>query len=801
MSTKRFRIALSFAGEKRDFVAKVARILADRFDEKAILYDKYHEAEFARYDLGIHLPKLYRDQSDLVVAVLCKDYDVKLWTGWEWMAIHAQLNKNDGAKIMLSRFDHSHVDGLFENAGFVELDHKTPKQAAALILQRLALNEGRDKDHYLLDAAASHVPSRTSTPNNLPQLPYFFGRQKDLDTIAAALRPEERTWIVLIDGPGGIGKTTLAIRAAQLAPESDYPRIVFVSSKRSELDPSGPTTIRDFRVGDYLGILNAIARELGDLNFERLDEKQRPTALHALLRSQPALLVVDNLENLLDNDRLRVLEFLKNLPQGTKAIVTSRKRTDVQATLLRLEHIAWEDAAQMLEELARNNKLLAGATEEERRALHKESGGNPLIIRWVAGQLGRGQARTVACALGLLRQSPAGEDALEFIFGDIAKNFTGDETHLMAALAHFSLPVEVHHVAELSGVAPLAAQAALETLADRALVIGDVELRQFVLTPLIAGFLRRKCPEVIAETGSRLEEGAYALIVENGYQKHDRLPVLDAAWPTVAPALPLFVAGPNERLQTVCRALHRFLNFTGRWDEWLSLSQQAEAKAVAAGDHDNAGWRAYDAGYVQYLRGQADAVLTWADRAAAHWQTARAGARQRGSTIRLRGLGHRLKADYPTAIALFCEALDLWRTLSPENEDVAIALNARAEAQRLSGDLVAAEGDYREALRVARAVGYAEGEATYTGNLAALALRRKDWRGAETLAREALPLCKKVGRLEMIAANCHCLALALVRQGKAAEALPYARPAVDIYTQLGSPNLDDARATLVECGS
>ena len=39
-----------------------------------------------------------------------------------------------------------------------------------------------------------------------------------------------------------------------------------------------------------------------------------------------------------------------------------------------------------------------------------------------------------------------------------------------------------------------------------------------------------------------------------------------------------------------------FLEFHGRWDEWLSLNQQAEAKAVAAGDHDNAGWRAYQAG-------------------------------------------------------------------------------------------------------------------------------------------------------------------------------------------------------------
>ena len=44
MSAKRFRIAFSFAGEKRDYVAHVAAILAKRFGEVAILYDKYHEA-------------------------------------------------------------------------------------------------------------------------------------------------------------------------------------------------------------------------------------------------------------------------------------------------------------------------------------------------------------------------------------------------------------------------------------------------------------------------------------------------------------------------------------------------------------------------------------------------------------------------------------------------------------------------------------------------------------------------------------------------------------------------------------
>ena len=131
--------------------------------------------------------------------------------------------------------------------------------------------------------------------------------------------------------------------------------------------------------------------------------------------------------------------------------------------------------------------------------------------------------------------------------------------------------------------------------------------------------------------------------------------------------------------------------------------------------------------------------------------------------------------------------------------DLAISLNYLAEAERLSGNLVAAEHDCQKALRVARKVGYDEGVAYITGNLAGLRLDRKDWPGAETLAREALPLSEKLGRQELIASNCEHLALALMRQGKAAEALPYARRAVDIYTHLRSPEFEAARATLREC--
>src|SRR5262245_2014393 len=263
-------------------------------------------------------------------------------------------------------------------------------------------------------------------------------------------------------------------------------------------------------------MLNELARELGQPDIAKAPEDQRIRLLLEALRPAQVLLILDNLESLTKADRDQLFTFVKRLPQGCKAILTSRRRIGSGSELLILEKLDQSAALETLADLTRHNPLLAKTSEAERITLYTQTGGKPLLLRWVAGQLGRGSCRTLSDALNFLRSCPPDNDPLEFIFGDLAKEFTKDEERVLVALTYFTLPAKVEHIAAVAGLDETPVETALGTLANRSLVVPDQEEITFALVPMVADFLQRKRPEVVAETGNRLEQHAYTLIVENG---------------------------------------------------------------------------------------------------------------------------------------------------------------------------------------------------------------------------------------------------------------------------------------------
>ncbi|MES1245959.1 MAG: tetratricopeptide repeat protein [Acidobacteriota bacterium] len=647
------------------------------------------------------------------------------------------------------------------------------------------------------------APAPAIAPHStLPARRSFFGRKKDLELIAKYLSPEDRSWGVVLDGPGGMGKTALALEAAYLAPAEHFPLKLWITAKNRELLPDGERRLTDHHVADFNEMLNELGRALGREDIPMAIPGERPSLIRHALADHRALLVLDNLETFSAEERRRTFELLDSLPGSCRAIVTSRRSAgSTAAHNIRLDKLEREAADELLAELGKRSEPVARLTQAERDRLYAETGGNPLLLTWAAGQLGRmtGRSRTVAEAVSRLQDAYQTNDPLDYVFGDLVETFTADETAVLAALVHFTEPAPVAWLLPMTGLSQTAAETALDRLRDRSLLIEDEQAGTWLLPPLAARFLRRARPEAVGASGERLADQVYALALENGYEKYDRFPTLEAAWQRISAAMPVLIVGDNRRLQVACSALDHFLSFSGRWDEHLSLSLEGEARAEQAMDFDNAGMRAFEAGWCHYQRGQSVEVLACANRAAVHWKAARTGAREQSMAIRLRGLGNESAGNYPAAIAAYREALGLSRSVSQKSENVAAGLDDLAIVLRLHGQLDEAEACSREALEMSKDIGSPSGVANSINNLVGLALDRGQWTEAARLGRETLKLAEDIGRKELVAHACRSLAKALARQGRGAEGLNYANRAVAIYSELRSPQLADAQAVLSEC--
>jgi predicted ATPase len=157
---------------------------------------------------------------------------------------------------------------------------------------------------------AASAPSAEAIPAGRIPAPYSnaVGRERDLATLLAWLGEDAQRLVTLV-GPGGIGKSRLAIEVARNA-GARFDRVTFVSLAQ---------------VRDPDEVLGAIARELGvrDTGDAPLSEQ-----LGIARAGRRDLIVLDNFEQIVDAAP-DVVSLLTDLP-GATFLVTSRVRLRVR---------------------------------------------------------------------------------------------------------------------------------------------------------------------------------------------------------------------------------------------------------------------------------------------------------------------------------------------------------------------------------------------------------------------------------------------------------------------------------------
>ncbi len=306
--------------------------------------------------------------------------------------------------------------------------------------------------------------------HNLPPREYerFVGRQNELVEVRRLL--QGRAYVITIDGIGGIGKSTLALETAyfffghynELPEQERFEAIVWVSAKRTYLTASGIRERRQFfRTLEDVFAAIARVRDYPEIMQARVDEQH--AIVEQVLREQRVLLILDNLETV-DDEVL--LDFLHELPEPTKAIVTTRHRIDVARTI-RLTGMQHGDALSLIDQEARRKDVALSA--EDRESLWQKTGGVPLAIVWSIGLMGMGSSID-----GVLRRLSSGQsDIAKFCFNESVAQIRKREAYkLLLALSLFAADASRDALGVVAGLSEdhLACDTGLEDLLRLSLV-------------------------------------------------------------------------------------------------------------------------------------------------------------------------------------------------------------------------------------------------------------------------------------------------------------------------------------------
>jgi hypothetical protein len=131
----KYDVALSFAGEDREYVEKVAEIL--KASGISVFYDKFEEIDLWGKDLGIHFDYIYRQSAKYFIPFISSHYKEKVWTHYEVRTAIARAIENKEEYILPVRFDKTELEGIRSTIGYLDISNLSPESLAEKIMAKV----------------------------------------------------------------------------------------------------------------------------------------------------------------------------------------------------------------------------------------------------------------------------------------------------------------------------------------------------------------------------------------------------------------------------------------------------------------------------------------------------------------------------------------------------------------------------------------------------------------------------------------------------------------------------------------
>lgn len=158
----KFDIALSFAGEDRDYVDKVAMLLRQK--GISVFYDLFEDANLWGKNLYDYLSDIYQNQARYTILFISDHYNKKLWTNHERQAMQARAFQESEEYILPVKFDDTKIPGILPTIGYLDLRTKTPEQFVEIIEKKLIISGGTVPSENLRKALSTITPIPKTQP-------------------------------------------------------------------------------------------------------------------------------------------------------------------------------------------------------------------------------------------------------------------------------------------------------------------------------------------------------------------------------------------------------------------------------------------------------------------------------------------------------------------------------------------------------------------------------------------------------------------------------------------------------------